>query len=115
MAYLVAVGSIFFSGFKQIILSPTILITDFVKLGGIGATLINAALVGFVNIYLIYKYKTQSKWCVNRCIFHGRRIFLFRKEYFQYFANISRWIFIHQISKNFIQRSDCSGHVWEQH
>ena len=48
-----------FSGFKQIILSPTILITDFVKLGGIGATLINAALVGFVNIYLIYKYKLK--------------------------------------------------------
>ena len=41
-------------GFTDIILSPTILITDFIKVGGIEATFINVGLVGLLNIYLMY-------------------------------------------------------------
>lgn len=46
-------------GLKNIILSPTILITDFLAVGGIGATFINVSLIGFFNLYLIRKYKLR--------------------------------------------------------
>ena len=48
-----------FSGFADIVLSPTILITDFLKVGGLGATFINVALVGFMNIYLMHRYRLK--------------------------------------------------------
>lgn len=48
-----------FNGLSEIIMSPTILITDFLMVGGVGATLINASLIGFFNIYLINKYKLK--------------------------------------------------------
>jgi hypothetical protein len=40
----------------DIVLSPTILITDFIEVGGVAATFINVALVGFINIYFMHKY-----------------------------------------------------------
>jgi hypothetical protein len=46
-------------GFMNILLSPTILITDFIEVGGIGAAFINAALIGFFNLYLLKKYKMR--------------------------------------------------------
>lgn len=46
-------------GLKNIISSPTILITDFLELGGIGATFVNVSLIGFFNLYLIKKYKLR--------------------------------------------------------
>ncbi len=46
-------------GFKAILLSPTILITDFIQLGGISASLINVAIIGFINIYLMNKYRLK--------------------------------------------------------
>lgn len=47
------------SGFSDIIFSPTILLTDFLAVGGIGATLINVSIVGFINIYIMDKYKLK--------------------------------------------------------
>lgn len=46
-------------GFTSIILSPTILITDFIQVGGIEATLINVAVVGFINIYIMNRYRLK--------------------------------------------------------
>ena len=46
-------------GFKEIMFSPTILITDFIEIGGIGAAFINAAIIGFFNLYLLRKYKMR--------------------------------------------------------
>ncbi len=46
-------------GFKEIIFSPTILITDFIEIGGIGAAFINAAIIGFFNLFLLRKYKMR--------------------------------------------------------
>lgn len=46
-------------GLYNIIVSPTILVTDFLKVGGIGATLINAAFVGIINVYLIHRYRLK--------------------------------------------------------
>ncbi len=48
-----------FSGLRNIIFSPTILMTDFLKIGGIGATFVNVALVGFLNILIIKHYKMK--------------------------------------------------------
>ncbi|BCJ94666.1 hypothetical protein acsn021_22350 [Anaerocolumna cellulosilytica] len=44
------------SGLVDINLSPTILITDFIKIGGVEATFINVAIVGLINIYFMFKY-----------------------------------------------------------
>ncbi|MDD3417304.1 MAG: DUF1576 domain-containing protein [Lachnospiraceae bacterium] len=46
-------------GFKNIVLSPTILFTDFIEVGGIGAAFINVALIGFINFFLIYFYRLK--------------------------------------------------------
>lgn len=45
------------AGLKDIILSPTILITDFIRVGGMEAAFINVAILGFINIYLIYRFR----------------------------------------------------------
>lgn len=47
------------SGLKKIMSSPTILITDFLELGGVGATLLNVSAVGILNVYLINRYKLK--------------------------------------------------------
>lgn len=39
-------------GLETIVLSPTILVTDFLEIGGLGPSFVNAALIGF----LIYTY-----------------------------------------------------------
>ncbi len=49
----------FIHNYMNILRSPTILITDFFEVGGIGATFINSALIGFFNIYLLKKYKMK--------------------------------------------------------
>ena len=48
-----------FNGLKNILLSPTILITDFLAIGGIGASFINSAIIGFVNLYILRKYEMR--------------------------------------------------------
>jgi len=46
-------------GMKTILLSPTILITDFLEIGGLGASFVNAAIIGFINLYLLKRYKLR--------------------------------------------------------
>lgn len=46
-------------GLKAIVQSPTTLITDFLAVGGVGATFINVALIGFFNIYLLRRFKMR--------------------------------------------------------
>ncbi len=43
-------------GFSNILSSPTILLTDFLYVGGIGATFLNVSIIGFYNIFLLRKY-----------------------------------------------------------
>ena len=47
------------SGLKNILFSQTILLTDFLSLGGIGPTFINVSLISFYNLYLLRKYKLR--------------------------------------------------------
>lgn len=46
-------------GLYHIIFTPTILMTDFMKIGGISSTMINASLIGFYNLHLLKKYKLK--------------------------------------------------------
>lgn len=47
------------TGLKEILSSPTTLYTDFLELGDISSSLINASLIGFFNLYLLNKYKLR--------------------------------------------------------
>lgn len=49
----------FIKGLWSIMISPTILITDFLEIGGIGAAFINSALIGFINLFLLKIYKMK--------------------------------------------------------
>ncbi len=49
----------FISDYYNILRSPAILITDFLEVGGIGPAFINAALIGFFNIYLLRRFKMK--------------------------------------------------------
>ncbi len=46
-------------GLINIILTPTILVTDFIEVGGIEAAFINVGLVGIINIYMMQHYRLK--------------------------------------------------------
>lgn len=47
------------NGLINIILTPTILVTDFIEVGGIEAAFINVGLVGILNIYIMHHYRLK--------------------------------------------------------
>lgn len=47
------------NGLKKIVFSSSVLSTDFLEVGGIGAAFINASLVGFFNLFLLKYYKIK--------------------------------------------------------
>lgn len=47
------------NGMLKIFTSPTILLTDFLLIGGVGASFVNAAIVGFINLYLLKHFKLR--------------------------------------------------------
>ncbi len=49
----------FIHNYINILQSPAILITDFFEIGGIGASFINAALIGFFNLYILKKLEMK--------------------------------------------------------
>jgi hypothetical protein len=46
-------------GFRDILLSPTVLLTDFIKVGGLGVAFIHAAIIGFLMLLLFKYYKLR--------------------------------------------------------
>ena len=46
-------------GFINIILSPDILLTDYIEVGGMGAALLNASIMGVINVLLLKRFKSQ--------------------------------------------------------
>ncbi|KAF5044285.1 hypothetical protein DSECCO2_493370 [anaerobic digester metagenome] len=48
-----------FSGIHKIVVSPDILLTDYLETGGLGAAFLNASLLTFANILIIYKLKAK--------------------------------------------------------
>jgi len=57
------------SGFVRILFSPTILITDFIEIGGIGATFINVGAIAVFNLALIRYYKLRVSGVVLAAFF----------------------------------------------
>ncbi|MGF7060164.1 DUF1576 domain-containing protein [Brassicibacter mesophilus] len=48
-----------FRGLYDIIVHPDILITDYIKVGGLGAALVNSAILTLLNILILWKYKIR--------------------------------------------------------
>ena len=71
-----------FYGLKEIILSPDILITDYMAVGGIGAALVNAALTSLLSMFLLISSGIKpngstlvSLWLMTGFSFLGKNIF----------------------------------------
>jgi len=56
-------------GLMAILYSPTTLLTDFLKVGGVGAAFVNAALVGIFNIYLLRRFEMRINGLLIAAIF----------------------------------------------
>lgn len=46
-------------GLWNISSAPTVLVTDFLEVGGVGAAFVNSALIGFFNLFLLKRYKMR--------------------------------------------------------
>ena len=59
MALFVSDSNGIIKGLYNIIIHPDILITDYIKVGGLGAALVNSALLTLINILILWKYKIR--------------------------------------------------------
>jgi len=69
-----------FKGLKVILLSPSLLITDYMVIGGVGAALVNAALVGFIGFSIIKLNKVEFNGPSIAAIFTMTGFALFGKN-----------------------------------
>jgi len=69
-----------FEGFYTIITEPDFLITDYIKLGGIGAALINASILTFISIGIVYVLKMEITGATITSIFLMMGFSLFGKN-----------------------------------
>lgn len=81
-AFLVDAPSEIINGFIKIVKSPDILISDYMAIGGIGATLVNATITGGFCLCLLIKNKIKPNgstimalWLVTGFSFLGKNIF----------------------------------------
>ena len=81
-AFIVDTPSEIFNGFVKIVKSPDILISDYMAIGGIGATLINATMTGSLCIFILVYNKVKPNgstimalWLVTGFSFLGKNIF----------------------------------------
>ncbi len=57
MAFIFSDINELFSGLLKIIISRDVLLTDYIEVGGLGATLLNVSLLTLINIYFLWKLK----------------------------------------------------------
>ena len=69
-------------GLWKILTSPSVLVTDFVAVGGLGATLLNSAIVGIVSIIMLMLTKVKpngaiiaAMWLTMGFTFFGKNIY----------------------------------------
>lgn len=80
-AFLVDTPTEIFTGLKNIIFTPDILITDYIEIGGIGATFFNAALTSLASIFLLIAIGIKPNgstimalWLMTGFSFFGKNI-----------------------------------------
>lgn len=56
-------------GLYRIIISPDILLTDYLEVGGIAATFVNVSVLALINIFIIYKLKLKINGALIASIF----------------------------------------------
>lgn len=69
LAFLLDTPSNIAHGLYEMIISPDILLTDYLKIGGIGATFLNASILAFINIFIIYKLKLKINGALIAAVF----------------------------------------------
>lgn len=69
-------------GLHEIIISPDILLTDYLVIGGIGATFVNASILAAINIFIIYKLDLKVNGALIAAIFTITGFSFFGKNIF---------------------------------
>jgi len=69
MAFIFDSPSNIVNGLYKMIISPDVLLTDYLEIGGIGATFINASILAYINIYIIYKLKLKINGALIAAVF----------------------------------------------
>lgn len=69
LAFILDTPSNIVHGLYEMIISPDVLLTDYLKIGGIGATFINASILAFINIFIIYKLKLKINGALIAAVF----------------------------------------------
>ena len=82
LAFVVDSPDVVFNGFLRIIQSRSILITDYVALGGMGATLLNVSIVGFSSLMMLLSLglkptgpNIMALWLSIGFAFFGKNVF----------------------------------------
>lgn len=57
------------NGLAKIVTHPSVLLTDYLTVGGIGATFVNSALLTLTNIYIVHKQKLSINGSIIAAIF----------------------------------------------
>jgi hypothetical protein len=82
IAFFTDTPDVVFSGFLHIVLSRSILVTDYVALGGIGGTLLNVSIVGLSTVFMIIRLGLKpcgvhimAVWLSMGFAFFGKNVF----------------------------------------
>jgi len=82
LAFIVDEPSVVFSGFLRIISSRSVLVTDYIALGGLGSALLNVSLVGLSSVFMLIRLDIKptgphimALWLSVGFAFFGKNVF----------------------------------------
>jgi hypothetical protein len=82
LAFLIDSPDAVFNGFLRIVQSRSILVTDYIEIGGIGATLLNVSIVGFSTLLVLLRLgikpsglNIMALWMSIGFAFYGKNVF----------------------------------------
>jgi len=87
LAFLLDTPNNIFPGFYKIILAPDNLLTDYLEVGGFGATLLNVSLISLMNIFILYKLELKLSGTVIAAVFTSIGFSFFGKTIFNILPN----------------------------
>lgn len=87
-----------FEGLIAILYSPTTFLMELLKVGGVGTTFVNAALVGLFNIYLLRRFEMRINGLLIAAIFTVIGFFL--EKYSQYLTYILGGLSLCTLARN---------------